>query len=241
MPLTDLGVDGLDAVVQHLSPQDMGRLLRTSHALAEAALPRHPSWALLRKAVQKGGWHAACDSAARRGDLQAVRWVHAQGWDVIPSVRSAAKGGHVHLLKWMHKLTPEHRDWNAEAFSAAAGSGHLESVKFLRAQTPPCPWSQRACEEAAEGGHVHVLRWLRLQSPPCPWHPMVCWGAAYNGRLESLRWLRSQSPPCPWYAHGCLEVARQLGHRNVVRWFQEEHGMASHDRFELAPIANANL
>jgi hypothetical protein len=51
-------------------------------------------------------------------------------------------------------------------------------------------------------GHIEILKWLRSQKPPCPWSERVCVKAAYNGDIETLKWLRSQNPPCPWSEYG---------------------------------------
>jgi len=57
---------------------------------------------------------------------------------------------------------------------------------------------ERTCRGAAERGHLEVLKWLRSQDPPCPWDYLTCHKAAERGHLEVLKWLRSQDPPCPW-------------------------------------------
>lgn len=36
-------------------------------------------------------------------------------------------------------------------------------LKWLRAQEPPCPWDGETCGWAARGGHLEVLRWARAQ------------------------------------------------------------------------------
>jgi hypothetical protein len=54
------------------------------------------------------------------------------------------------------------------------------------------------CRGAAKNGHLEVLKWLRSQDPPCPWDKWTCTWAAKNGDLEVLKWLRSrrvEKPP----------------------------------------------
>jgi len=219
--LPELNIDALDAVVQHLSPMDVVRLRCTCRTLSEAAEPRHPSWALLRTDVQTSGWCVARRSAAERGDVQALRWVGAQGTDLTPACFSAARSGHVPLLIWLRANTPAGaRD--AYLFSEAARGGRIEALQALRAETPACPWSESACAAAAMGGHLEVLRWLRSRTPPCPWDTSACLGAAVFGHLVALRWLRKQTPPCPWVPNLCLEAAQEEGLTDVVGWIREE-------------------
>ena len=63
--------------------------------------------------------------------------------------------------------------------------GHLDVLKWLRDQDPPCPWDWETCAWAAEGGHLDVLKWARSQDPPCPQDLPCPWN-------EVLKWLRSQ-------------------------------------------------
>ena len=61
----------------------------------------------------------------------------------------------------------------------AAASGHLDVLKWLRSQEPPCPFPEgREAEElvasTAQQGHFHVLEWI-IASEPCnmrqaAWH-----------------------------------------------------------------------
>jgi hypothetical protein len=57
---------------------------------------------------------------------------------------------------------------DARASAAAAAAGALETLEWLRAQTPPCPWNERACEAAASHGQLETLRWMLTQPQPCP-------------------------------------------------------------------------
>ena len=39
-------------------------------------------------------------------------------------------------------------------------------MQVLRGLDPPCPWNEWTCHNAAENGHLDVLKWLRAQTPP---------------------------------------------------------------------------
>jgi len=70
--------------------------------------------------------------------------------------------------------------------NAAAESGHLEVLAWLRAQTPPCQWSKATCLFAAKGkgNRLQTLQWLRAQRPPCLWDAQACCRACSGGRLH---------------------------------------------------------
>merc|ERR1711967_84411 len=106
----------------------------------------------------------------------------------------AGLGGSVEILE---HLKGRGYGFDEEVCKGAAQGGHLEVLKFLRAQDPPCPWNVQTCSEAALGGHLEVLKWLRSQDPPCPWDVGTCASAAKGGHLEALKFLRGLDPPCP--------------------------------------------
>jgi len=196
--LPQLTGDALEVVAQHLAPQEVGRLMRTCRVLADA--PRHASWALLRASVENDGWITARESAAERGDVQAMRWVATQD-----------------MLRFLHTRTPPSA-WPKSVFSAAAKGGHIEALRWLRAQTPRIPLDWQACAAAALGGQLEALRWLRSQTPPCPWNSLVFADAASSGRLDVLQFLKAQEPPCPWDEQSCASAAKE-GHPGVPAFF----------------------
>jgi len=237
--MSKLGVDALEAVARHLSPREVGRLRRVCRDLAVVAEPRHPSWALLRDHVKQDGWHFARLVAADHGDIQALRWVGAQGHALGPACQPAASGGHVHLLQWLHSRTPPDT-WDAELLAMAAIEGCLEAVQWLKLRAePPCPWDKRACEYAARYGHIEVLRFLRSEVPPCPWDEDACAMAAWEGQLEALQWLRGQSPPCPWDQRAC-ETAAINGQLEVLQWLRRQVPPCPWDPFKMEYAASGN-
>ena len=60
----------------------------------------------------------------------------------------------------------ERCEWGAATCFQAAADGHLEILKWLRAEG--CPWDAATCFAAVAHGHVEVLRWARENG--CPWH-----------------------------------------------------------------------
>ena len=62
--------------------------------------------------------------------------------------------------KWWSK-----RPTNWQACAGAAKAGDLERLKELRAGGD-CPWSEEAAQAAAWGGHLDVLKWMRADGCP---------------------------------------------------------------------------
>ena len=109
------------------------------------------------------------------------------------------------------------KGFRLETCHNAAENGHLDVLKWVRSQDPPCPWDEETCDYATYHGHLDVLKWLRSQDPPCPWDEYACHEAASNGHLDVLKWLRSQDPPCPWNEGTCCDAASK-GHLDVLKW-----------------------
>ena len=74
------------------------------------------------------------------------------------------------------------RDWRD--CEAAARSGQLEALKWLREKD--APWDEVTCVCAAMGGHLEVLQWMRANG--CLWDERTCEIAAQNDHLEVLQW-----------------------------------------------------
>ena len=68
-------------------------------------------------------------------------------------------------------MAPSIASWGA---ARAAEGGHLEVLKWLRAEG--CPWDAWVCARAACGGHLEVLNWLQAEG--CPREENACTEAA---------------------------------------------------------------
>jgi hypothetical protein len=144
------------------------------------------------------------------------------GEEKVPRVCTvAAANGHLDVLRWLRTQDPP-CPWNEWVCCYAAQNGHLDVLKWLRAQDPPCPWNEWVCCYAAQNGQLDVLKWLRAQDPPCPWNTWTCANAAYYGHLDVLKWSRSQDPPCPWDEMACAYAA-QNGHLAVLKWLRSQY------------------
>jgi hypothetical protein len=122
---------------------------------------------------------ALCAAAARIGDLEglkALRLVENFPWDEY-TCRSAAKGGHLEVLKWARE---NECPWDWRTCAYAAEGGHLEMLKWARANG--CPWDEYTCVHAALGGHLEVLKWARENG--CPWNEGTRRIAASKGYVE---------------------------------------------------------
>jgi hypothetical protein len=133
------------------------------------------------------------------------------------------RSGLIEIVLLLEQRAGENLPWNETDFAnAVIGSvRNLHTVRWLRAQEPPCPWSSNSSMFAAFCGHLHVLHWLRAQNPPCPWDERTTHWAAYSGNLPILEWVRSVHPPCPWDDWTC-SMAVEGGHLHVLQWLRAQ-------------------
>src|SRR5689334_21762832 len=115
----------------------------------------------------------------------------------------AAELGSFSLLEWARQANGMCRSakaWDKSTCAGAAQGGHLEVLKWARANG--CPWNEWTCANAAAGGHLEVLKWAREYT--CPWNLWTCSMAAQGGHLEVLKWARKNK--CPWNESTCAQA-----------------------------------
>lgn len=152
---------------------------------------------------------------ARSGNLEMVKWLHAQhlAQDSVGWIDEAAAAGHLNIVKWVHENNP--RDVCSEsAMDDAATNGHLDVVEWLHAsRTEGC--STRAMDGAAKNGHREIVQWLHAhRCEGCTASAMD--GAAGAGHLDIVRWLHEhRSEGCSVAA---MNGAAGNGHLEIVQW-----------------------
>ena len=131
----------------------------------------------------------------------------------------AVRHNHLQVVEWGRLHAPAF-SWGATC-SDAAGVGHLDLLKWARAQGAlwTAPWGMSTCSAAALSGHLDLLKWTRAQGAPwtAPWGMSTCSAAALGGHLELLKWARAQSPPAAWDDRTCWSAA-EGGHFALLQW-----------------------
>ena len=173
-----------------------------------------------------------CTEAARRGQLEVLKYAHANGWgsthtwpsDVNKCWQAATRGGHVVVLQW---LCENGCDWDLDPWDwwtckhtqEAARKGHLKVLQW--AHENGRDWDLHTCASAAGGGHLEVLQYAHENG--CPWDYVTCAMAAEGGHLEVLQYAHENG--CPWNTATCTSAvegghleALQYAHENGCPW-----------------------
>lgn len=132
--------------------------------------------------------------AVAGGHERILQWVHDVYAHVLDKhtlrkpicVDSAAHHGRESLLPFLGEY-PKYYTFTTIGFDDAAANGHLQVVKWLRANTKT-PCTNGAMDRAATNGHLKVVRFLHnRRKEGCTKAAMD--GAARNGHLEVVRFL----------------------------------------------------
>ena len=114
--------------------------------------------------------HHSGHMVATNGQLQVLKWLHANGCSMEPWVsRGAARYGRMAILKWLRTIG--HR-WDYGTWSDAVRGGHLYVLEW--AYATKCEWHRRYLddlrEEARSLGHMHIYRWFDV-----PYRDLFAW------------------------------------------------------------------
>ncbi|KXZ45296.1 hypothetical protein GPECTOR_56g392 [Gonium pectorale] len=107
-------------------------------------------------------------AAAGKGHLHVLQALHAAGRCVGAQYAAnyAARSGHLHVLAWLVETPGLGPPLDEELFRAAAESGSVELLAWLRERG--CPWDERSFAAAARSGCEAALEWLAERGCPMP-------------------------------------------------------------------------
>lgn len=195
-------------------------------------------------------YYAACE-----GKLEILKWLRDNGYNVPVGCdlsQRAAFGGQIHVLEWLLEINyPISRrgyydavqGGNIDVFKwlleknvvmggeymccAAARAGHLDMLKWLRAEG--YPWDKSVCTSTMIGSHVGVLKWAIENGCPYDFEDCieeishVCYRgkSAPPGELEILQYLHSIG--CRFDRPVLCSRAAAAGDLALLKWLRE-HG-----------------
>lgn len=142
--------------------------------------------------------------------------------------KEAAKGGKLHVLKWLGDVGCD--VLNADSCNAAASGGSLAVVQWLH-DNGCNVFNTKVCSEAAGSGNVELVEFLRQNGGS--WDESACLSAAMNGQLTVLKWLRAELN-CSWNAEICCMLAAENGHLEVLKWLSQNGCEMNEKMFEAA-------
>ncbi len=173
----------------------------------------------------------AADSAAERGHLEALQYLHAEMWEgglelTVELFAMAARSGRVEVAAWLRE---QGCPMDGMAYRSATGHGHLGMVRWL-AYEARCPglddarlvvgkWSTlsgrgRGAQQvdAAGGAAVGVPGGGSSGSSSC---------SSSDSCMEALR--ICEAAGCPW--RGSLNSAAAAGDLTMVQYLHEQRGL----------------
>ena len=124
------------------------------------------------------------------------------------------------LLKWAREV--KHCEWHEVTINKAAYMGNLEMLKYCFAND--CPYDETtACFEAAGSGHLDCLRFLFDKVKPLQeTETGVAYGAAQFGQLDILKYVIETRAISYRLKDACLLVIAEWGRLNCLKYLVEE-------------------
>lgn len=164
-----------------------------------------------------GRWTIAAAVLAKK--TEAVRWLVANTSAIMCTgsawpMVAAAMTGQIEMLEWLRVNYVGPWDL-AEAWWRAARAGHLEVLEWAKQKGYEI--SEEAAVQAAARGEEGVLVWLRSNAPV---DARACAKAAEKGRLGTLQLMRALEPPYPW-STAAPAAAVENGHQEVAMWLAQ--------------------
>ncbi|KAK9830758.1 hypothetical protein WJX74_005909 [Apatococcus lobatus] len=166
-------------------------------------------------------------NAAQEIEPAALKWLlalcHLKDFDdVTDSLMSCATSkGRLSTLRYL-QASPYSSRMNAQ--TSLGAHRHLNCLKWLLEQEPPCPLHSDVLMGLAGLGDLNTLAWLRAHSqvPQHVWHCDVPVAAVEHGNMEVLRWLRDHDPPCKW-DEGCTMAAAASSNSSILQWLRAQN------------------
>lgn len=159
-------------------------------------------------------------SAAMRGHLEVVQWLHAHRPDPISSsaIEYAIEHGHIEVVRWLCEHFPS--IVSKQAFEWAAMHNQLDVVKWLDQLQPKCldrceHTVFMALELAVSRGHLEMVQWL-LEHKYDDGSAYALDVAAANRRLDTVKWLHENQIGAATVR--AMDNAAQMGHMAIIKW-----------------------
>ena len=110
---------------------------------------------------------------------------------------SAASKGALKAIKWLHDQDPP-IPFSPKCAVAASASNQQEVLSWLRENCPAWFWTESCCIAAVKGHKMEALSWLRDLQPACPLPDNACSLAAEEQWAQGFHWLRAHVPGNVW-------------------------------------------
>ena len=152
----------------------------------------------------------AMHEAARKGHVDAMRWLQAQGADVnarndygSTPMHLAAHYGHVDAMRWLQAqgadVNARDKKYGDIPMHDAAWNGQVDAMRWLQAQGADVNAQDdngnTPMHRAAERGHVDAMRWLQAQGADVnardDYGRTPLGAAERGGETKAANWLRA--------------------------------------------------
>jgi len=139
--------------------------------------------------------------------------------DQVGFCAQVAQTNKLELLEWVREV--KHCDWDKNTIDQAAYLGNLEMLKYCFANGCPCE-EETACHNAAGSGHLDCLRFLFDKVKPSrKTEAEAAHMAVEKGQPDILKYFVEERKISEHVISGCLLNASGYGHLDCLKYLLE--------------------
>jgi hypothetical protein len=144
--------------------------------------------------------------AVKAGRMNLIEMSLAEGAAITQmTLASAASGGHLELLKWLHERDPSAK--LKSAMCAAAREGRIAMLEWLISVVNAAELDVALMNHSPQAPNaVQVVQLLRAHK--CPWDHQLAANSAANRKFDLLKWLHQEGCPIKHDAFNAALVVR---------------------------------
>eukprot|EP00953_Heterococcus_sp_UTEX-ZZ885_P030661 16186-Heterococcus_DN1.PRE.2 len=180
--------------------------------------------------------------AAAAGDTAVLSWLQQQT-AVVFTVRTstaAAAAGHSAVLQFLHDAGCP---FDVSACTAAAKRGDSDMFKWLNSKGVRWQTNVAAIYAAAGSGNVQLLMWIRQQVPDVMQqfilHDLAMTSAVLNGKLDMCKYLQSEGCPVSTSSAASAAAVNRL---DILQWLCSAGAVLTADVMRCAAVgAHLNI
>ena len=154
--------EALKALRRAENSRGTGRAARRARRRARAMEGARAPWRRRAATSSREQLPVGLADVRMRGEEAHRRGAEVGARERLPVGLAAAEGGHLEVLKWARENDWRFWDWGTGAWAAVV----RPHCRCPLARENDCPWDWRTCAHAAKGGHLEVLKWLRANDCP---------------------------------------------------------------------------
>lgn len=192
-------------------------------------------WVRVNKHFDFNGKNFLSNEAIQGGHIDVLKYLHKNGvnWDIDSEpLYCAATYGYVDIMEYAFQNGCKLPE--KEAFSLCDIGAHNCNLNVIKwARKHGCHWNEKTFSYAAMYNDIEMVKWFYENG--CPWDEETSYVAAMFGNFDVLKWVSDRG--CPWSKDLCI-AATDSGHLDIIIWACENGCIVDEKTIDAAMRTN---